>query len=99
MSYLWATVVSQTLSILFAYITNRTFVFQSKTKGFKNVCVEMLKFFSCRGLSFFLDIGCMYVGVDVLKINDKVMKLVSNFIIVLVNYVASKLFVFKKGDC
>lgn len=96
-SYLWSTVLSQLLAILFAYVTNRRWVFESKVTGFRNVVIEMAKFFGCRGVSFFLDIGLMYVGVDLLCFNDKIMKLVSNFVIVLVNYLASKLFVFRKS--
>lgn len=95
MPYLWATAVSQLAAILFAYITNRIWVFESKVSGFRGVALEMAKFFGCRGASFFLDLGCMYVGVDLLCWNDKLMKLLSNIIVILVNYVLSKIFVFR----
>ena len=54
------------------------------------------RFFGCRAFSFVLDLLCMRVGVGTLLINDKVMKLVSNVIVVIVNYVFSKLIVFRK---
>lgn len=94
--YLWATAIAQILSILFAYVTNRVWVFESKARGLLPVLGEMLRFFGCRALSFVLDLACMRVGVGVLHINDKVMKLLSNVIVIIVNYVFSKAFVFRK---
>ena len=91
-----ATILSQILSILFAYFTNRKWVFESKVKGIKPIAVEMTKFFGCRGASIVLDIIVMFVGVSVLHLNDAVMKLLSNVLIVIVNYLFSKVFVFKK---
>ena len=94
--YLWATAIAQILSILFAYVTNRIWVFESKAKGFSAIFWEMVRFFGCRGASFVLDLVCMRVGVGGLHINDKVMKLLSNVIVIIVNYVFSKVFVFRK---
>ncbi len=94
--YLWATAIAQILSILFAYVTNRIWVFESKAKGFSAVFWEMVRFFGCRAASFVLDLVCMRIGVGGLHINDMVMKLLSNVIVVIVNYVFSKLIVFRK---
>lgn len=96
--YLWATAIAQIASILFAYVTNRIWVFQSKARGFREVSLEMLRFFGARGVSFFLDLGCMYVGVDLLHINDTWMKLLVNILVIIANYVFSKVFVFRKGQ-
>lgn len=95
--YLWSTAIAQIAAILFAYITNRIWVFESKVHGFRGIALEMAKFFGCRGASFFLDLACMYVGVDLLRVNDKAMKLISNVIVIVVNYGLSKLFVFRKA--
>lgn len=95
--YLWSTAIAQIAAILFAYITNRIWVFESKVCGFRGIVLEMAKFFGCRGASFFLDLACMYVGVDLLHINDKAMKLISNVIVIIVNYGLSKLFIFRKA--
>ncbi len=95
--YLWATAIAQIASILFAYVTNRIWVFESKVRGARGVLLEMAKFFGCRGASFFLDLGCMYVGVDLLKIDDTWMKLFSNILVILANYGFSKLFVFRRA--
>lgn len=94
-SYLWSTVISQVLAVLFAYVTNRKWVFKSKAQGVKDISLEAVKFFSCRGLAFVLDIVLMFVGVDLLHINDKFMKLAANGIIIIVNYVSSKIVVFR----
>ena len=94
--YLWATAIAQILSILFAYVTNRKWVFESKAKGFGPVFWEMVRFFGCRAASFVLDLLCMRIGVGGLHVNDMVMKLLSNVIVVIVNYVFSKLIVFRK---
>ena len=94
--YLCATAIAQIVSILFAYVTNRIWVFESKAKGVAAVFWEMVRFFGCRGASFVLDLLCMRVGVGALHINDKVMKLLSNVIVIIVNYVFSKVFVFRK---
>ena len=94
--YLWATAIAQIVSILFAYVTNRIWVFESKAKGVAAVFWEMVRFFGCRGASFVLDLLCMRVGVGALHINDKVMKLLSNVIVIIVNYVFNKVFVFRK---
>lgn len=94
--YLWATVVSQVLAVLFAYVTNRKWVFESKARGTAAVAREMGKFFGCRAMAFVLDVALMWIGVDLLHVNDKAMKLVANVVIVIVNYVSSKLVVFKK---
>lgn len=58
----------------------------------------MVRFFGCRAFSFVLDLVCMRVGVGMLLINDKVMKLLSNIIVIIVNYVFSKVFVFRKSQ-
>lgn len=94
--YLWATAIAQILSILFAYVTNRIWVFESKAKGFSAVFWEMVRFFGCRAASFVLDLLCMRIGVGGVHVNDMVMKLLSNVIVVIVNYVFSKLIVFRK---
>ena len=93
----WANGLALAISIAFAYVTNRIWVFQSKARGFREVSLEMLRFFGARGVSFFLDLGCMYVGVDLLHINDTWMKLLANILVIIANYVFSKVFVFRKG--
>ena len=91
-----STVIAQIISILFAYITNKIFVFESKTTNKKDLLREMISFFACRGLSAVMDVAIMYVTVDLCHFNDMIMKIISNIIVIIVNYVFSKLIIFKK---
>lgn len=83
------------LSVVFAYCTNRRFVFRSKAKG-KAVLQEAGSFFTARVMSGVLDIAVMAVFADWLLFNDKAVKLVSNVLVVVFNYAASKLVVFRR---
>lgn len=92
-----ATALAQVFAVIFAYITNKLFVFKSQTHGAAQLLREMGSFFACRAISFFLDIGIMWIAVDLLCWPNMLMKIISNVIIVLVNYVASKMLIFNKG--
>lgn len=89
-----ANVVSWVAAVAFAFITNRKFVFKSKNK---NVKKEMVSFVSSRVLTLLMDMGIMFLTVTVLKMNDKIAKLISQVVITIANYILSKLFVFKKS--
>ena len=95
MPYMTAAFLSQMFSILFAYVTNRRFVFESRVHGAKAVAAEMAKFFGARGASLLLNMLVMYVGVDILNINDKVIKVIASVLVIIANYIFSKLFVFR----
>ena len=85
-------------AVLFAYITNKIFVFESKTNGVKELLVELFKFILARIISGTLgDIGLFALMVKVLKINDMFSKIVTQFIVVVLNYIFSKLIIFKKA--
>ena len=89
-------IIAFVVSVVFAYLTNRTWVFQSQVKGASGIAKEFSSFFSMRMLSGVLDIAFVYLAVDILLGNDLVWKLVSNVVIIILNFVISKLFVFKK---
>lgn len=88
-------VIAWFLSVLFAYVTNRRWVFLS-TGG--NVFREMLVFFSGRLCTGVLDTLVMFITVDLLGWNDLMMKILSNIIVIILNYIISKFFVFKGED-
>ena len=84
-------------SVLFAYITNKLFVFESKKNTKKEVIKEMLSFFLARIVSGALcDVGTFALMVKVFNINDIIAKIVTQVMVVIVNYVFSKLIIFKK---
>ncbi len=94
--YLAATVIAWLLSVIFAYLTNRKWVFSSQAKGAKAVCVEAASFFGSRLFSGACDFGLMYLAVDVLHLNGDISKIVINVLVIVLNYLLSKLFVFRK---
>lgn len=81
------------LSVLFAFFTNKFIVFESKSKvNFK----EMTLFYGSRILSLLFDMGIMYLLLQVLSVNELVSKIVTNVVVIILNYIFSKLFIFKK---
>lgn len=84
------------ISILFAYVTNRKFVFESKTTGKKEIFKEMFSFFSCRAFSFFMDFLIYLTGCTIMKLPSFIVKMVSQVVVTILNYVFSKLIIFKK---
>lgn len=89
-------IIAWIISVAFAYVTNKIWVFESKEKGVSHIIREMLSFFGCRFGTLWMDIAVMYIFVDVLHYPDMIIKIASNVLVVIVNYIASKLFIFKK---
>lgn len=88
-----ANVISWIFSVTFAYITNRIFVFKSKSK---NYLKEISLFYGTRILTLILDMIIMFVFVTILSLNDTIGKIISQIIIIIMNYLLSKFFVFIK---
>ena len=88
-------IVSFIVAVLFAYVTNKLYVFDSKTDGKKQFIKEILSFFSCRIFTEIISILMMNSAVW-FNINDVLMKIISNVIVIILNYVFSKIFIFKK---
>lgn len=93
-NYLICTVISWIFAVAFAYITNRVFVFNSKRENIFKECTE---FVFSRILSLVAEVAVMYLLVDFLNISDKISKIIVQVIIVILNYIFSKLFVFKEN--
>lgn len=91
-NYLISNIVAWFLSVLFAYVTNRRWVFESKSS---NILKECGLFFGGRLFSGVVDTGLMWLFIDVLTLNDRISKIVIQVIVVVLNYVISKLVVFK----
>ena len=93
-----ANVFAWIVSVLFAYWTNRTWVFCSQVRGTKAVLKEFAAFVSARVTSLLIETALLYLLVDWLKVNDMVSKILLSFITVALNYIFSKLWIFKKKD-
>ena len=83
-------------AVAFAYVTNKPFVFRSHDWSAKTVVPELTKFVGSRVASGALETAIIFVTVDLMQCNGNVMKLVTSVLVVIFNYVASKLLVFKK---
>lgn len=93
-----ATVTAWIVSVLFAYFTNRKWVFQSGVTGFQAKLRECGAFFGGRAATGLLDLGIMYLAVDILSFDGRIIKLLSNVLVIILNYILSKLVIFKKRD-
>lgn len=92
----FANIIANICAILFAYVTNRNFVFANKATGKKDIAKEMFSFFSCRVFSMVVDALIYWIGHSILGIWDLIVKTVSQVVIIILNYVLSKLIVFRK---
>ena len=90
--YIISNIFAWFFSVLFAYVTNRIWVFERKTN---NIIKEATLFYGGRVFSGVLDTGLMYLFIDILFINDFISKIIIQVIVVIVNYVFSKFIVFK----
>ncbi len=92
-----ASTIAWILAVLFAYFTNKGFVFNSKVSGTKEVLKTMALFFSARILSFLIfDLFGLWLFVDVFKMNELLAKILNNVFVIIFNFIASKWFIFKK---
>ena len=88
-----ANILSWIIAVVFAYFTNRKYVFESKNK---NKLSEFTKFTSSRITTLLIEMIFMYIFVSILLFNDKIMKVIAQIVVIILNYVLSKIFVFKK---
>lgn len=84
-------------AVIFAYLTNKPFVFKSCDWSMKTVIPELTKFVGCRVASGVAETAILFLTVDMLGWNGNIWKLVTSVLVVIANYAASKLLVFRKG--
>ena len=88
-----ANVIAWTVAVIFAYFANRIIVFRSKNS---NVINEGIKFFLGRIFTLLLELALMALMISVMHINDQIAKIICQVVIIVSNYIISKIFVFKK---
>lgn len=91
-------VIAWIFAVAFAYLTNKPFVFKSHDWSVKTVVPELTKFVGSRIASGALETVIIFISVDLLLWNGNIMKLVISVLVVILNYVASKLLVFRKKE-
>lgn len=95
--YKISTVISWILAVLFAYITNKIWVFKSTSFNSEILFKEITAFISARIVSGIFEFIWMIFTVEILKMNDLIAKLLANVFVVIMNYFFSKMFIFKKN--
>ena len=86
-------IISWIVAVLFAYYTNKIFVFRSKGKSFK----EFISFVGSRVITLLLDTALMLLFVNVINMNDLIAKVIVQIVVIVGNYIISKMIVFKKS--
>ena len=88
--------VSWVLSVFFAYVTNKLFVFSSKCKTVEKFAKEIIMFFISRLASGVFEMGIIFIFVSILHFNDLIIKAIATVLVIIINYFLSKLIIFVK---
>ena len=96
MNYLVANVIAWIGAVIFAYVVNKLFVFESDRRDPKGLLFEISTFFAARLISLGLEEGILFVFVTQMGFSARIVKLIAQILVVIFNYVASKLVVFRK---
>ena len=95
-NYLWANVLSWIGAVIFAFFTNKAYVFEDKTNTFSAYLKKFIAFIAARLFSLGAETLFMYIGVDMMNVGEGIVKIPVAVIVVILNYITSKLFVFRK---
>ena len=94
--FILANILSWICAVIFAYITNKKFVFNTTTFNRKEEIKVFSMFVSSRITTLLIELIFMFLTVKVLLLNDKISKVIAQIIVIILNYIISKIFVFKK---
>ncbi|MBQ9991324.1 MAG: GtrA family protein [Lachnospiraceae bacterium] len=84
------------ICVVFTYFTNRTFVFKSKSSGLTGMGKEFISFIGARLGTLIIENIILFVTIDMLTMNNMIAKLIGQFVVIVSNYILSKLWIFKK---
>lgn len=96
--YLDANTIAWVAGVIFAFFTNKLFVFESKSWKASVAVKEFAGFVGARLLSFIVESVMMFVLVTVLSQNELLAKIIVAVVVIIMNYVFSKLFIFKNNE-
>lgn len=91
-----ANIISWIICVIFCYFTNRIFVFKSKTKEAAGMIKEFVDFVLARLATLIIENAILFVMIELLSINNMISKLVGQVVVIVTNYILSKLWIFKK---
>lgn len=97
MNYMIANTIAWIFAVTFAFITNKIFVFKSKNTNFFSFFKEVSSFLFFRIVTLFQELGTMFLLIETVGVNDMIAKIISTILVVISNYFASKLFIFKNN--
>ena len=97
MNALVANIIVWIICVIFAYLTNRTWVFKDKAHDTKGVIREAAAFTIGRLGTLGLEELILWIGIDILGLNSMAVKVVAQVLVIIGNYVVSKFFVFRKS--
>lgn len=89
-------ILAWVVAVVFAYLTNKAIVFESKTESIKSLFKEFVSFIGARIFTLVVETIFLKVVIDILGYNEILMKIVSNIIVIILNFIFSKLFIFNK---
>lgn len=95
-NYFIANIMAWFIAVLFAYLTNKIYVFESNLTELIFLIKEFISFLSCRIFSGILELILMYLMINILVINDLFVKIFTNIIVIILNYILSKFVIFNK---
>ena len=93
-----STILAWFIAVVFAFVTNKIWVFDSKSCDLKTIISEAVMFFAARIATGVLDVIVMWCAVDLFHLEPTVWKLLSNLLVIIINYFLSKLIVFRNGN-
>lgn len=93
-----ANTIAWIVAVLFAYITNKFFVFESKETDFKYILKEFNAFVGCRLFSGLVELIIIFVMATMMGLNDLIVKVVTNVVVIILNFIFSKLIIFKNAN-
>ena len=91
-----ANVIAVLTAIVFAFVVNKYFVFRQKEKEY--IVKECIRFVGMRGISLFAEVWGMYLFTEELRISEMVSKAALQFVVIVMNYVLSKCYIFRKQE-
>lgn len=96
--YITANIIAWVVAVAFAYVTNKIFVFNSKSTKKQTLLNEITDFVGARIFSLLFSLIFIYTTVNLLHMNDLIAKIISSVFVVIINYIFSKFFIFKQGE-
>lgn len=94
--YKISNIIAWIVAVIFAFITNKIFVFESKNKSKEETTREAASFLIARLFSLVVDMVIMILMIDIININSIVAKVISNVVVIVINYIFSKFIIFRK---